>query len=242
MLQRWLKKFGHVPTVLLVSLLIGLVSMISASLIRLLLGLPHTLAALLIALFLPIVIAAPILSSLFNTVAELDETRQRLQVLATIDQLTGVPNRAHFIKLATEALMEAPEAEPVGMIIIDVDRFKLINDTYGHLVGDEALQLIARTISVQLREGDIFGRFAGDEFILLAPNTTPGEIQSLCHIMLTHIQTLSVGVNDVRTRLNATMGVTSAVPSAVSLNDLIARADTALLQAKRMGGGRVRFI
>jgi predicted signal transduction protein with EAL and GGDEF domain len=60
--------------------------------------------------------------------------------------------------------------------------------------------------------------------------------------MLTHIQTLSVGIQGVRTRLSATMGVTSAVPSAVSLNDLIARADTALLHAKKMGGGRVRFI
>ena len=93
MLQRWLAKFGHVPTVLLVSLLIGLVSVASSNLIRLLLGLPFSIVNTVIALFLPIVIAAPILSSLFNTVEELEEARRRLQVLATIDQLTGVPNR-----------------------------------------------------------------------------------------------------------------------------------------------------
>ena len=242
MLQRWLKKYGHFPTVIAVTLMIGTTSVVSNWLINLIFDLTLTLIGVLISFFLPLVIAGPILHYILRTVAELAETKVQLEQMATTDMLTGVNNRRQFITLAEEALLKAPEAQPVGLVIFDIDRFKLINDTYGHLAGDDALRLIARTVSVQLREGDIFGRFGGDEFILLAPNTSAREIQSLCHILLNQIQALSVGNKDVRTRLSATMGVTAAVPSAVSLNDLIARADSALLQAKREGGGKVRYI
>lgn len=219
-----------------------LISVLVSILIRTIAGVEITSSSVVISAIIPLLIAPPLIYTGSRTVNDLVEAQNKLQMMATIDALTEVPNRGHFIKLAEEALMEAPAAEPVGLVVFDIDRFKLINDTYGHLVGDEALKMIAHTVKVHLREGDIFGRFGGDEFILLTPNTSSAEIQTLCHLMLTHIQTLSVGIKDVRTRLSATMGVTSAVPSAVNLNDLIARADTGLLQAKRQGGGRVKYV
>lgn len=242
MLQRWLEKFGHFPTVIVSTLSIGTASLALTVLINLLLGLELLPSGLVISFFLPLAIAGPILHYILRTVAELAETKFQLEKMATTDMLTGVNNRRQFITLAEEALLNASDAQPVGLVIFDIDRFKLINDTYGHLEGDEALRLIARTVSVQLREGDIFGRFGGDEFILLAPNTSAREIQSFCHILMNQVHTLTVGNKDVCTRMSATMGVTAAVPSAVSLNDLIARADSALLQAKREGGGKVRYV
>jgi diguanylate cyclase (GGDEF)-like protein len=242
MLQRWLKKYGHFPTVIVSTLSIGTASLALTVLINLLLGLELLPSGLVISFLLPLAIAGPILHVISRTLAELAKTKAQMERMATTDMLTEVNNRRQFITLAEEALLNANEAQPVGMVIFDIDRFKLINDTYGHLEGDEALRLIAQTVRVQLREGDIFGRFGGDEFILLAPNTSAREIQSLCHILLNQVQTLSVGNRDMHTRLSATMGVTAAVPSAVSLNDLIARADSALLQAKREGGGKVRYV
>jgi diguanylate cyclase (GGDEF)-like protein len=236
------ERLGVIRTTIFLSVLSILLSVLIAIVIRLVAGIPISGTTVLISAIVPLVLAPPLIYVGTRTVLELVETRNKLLTMANFDVLTGVPNRAHFIHLAEEALMEAPAAQPVGLVVFDIDRFKLINDTYGHLVGDEALKMISRTVRVHLREGDIFGRFGGDEFILLTPDTSSTELQTLCHLLLTHIQTLSVGIKDVRTRLSTTMGVTSAVPSAVNLNDLIARADAALLQAKRQGGGRVRYV
>ena len=165
---------------------------------------------------------------------ELMEARNKL-----VDAGNLIPSRGSLTGRTSSDWQKSPVGsacgQPVGLVVFDIDRFKLINDTYGHLVGDEALKMIAQTVSVHLREGDIFGRFGGDEFILLTPNTSSAELQTLCHLLLTHIQTLSVGIKDVRSRLSTTMGVTSAVPSAVNLNDLIARADAGAAAGQTSG-------
>ncbi len=240
-MRRLLQRYGVIGATIFTTLVCIGVFLVITILSRLVFRMPILVVDLVVAVLVPLMLALPLSYYSYKTVDELTDAGDKLEKLATIDPLTGIMNRATFIRTAEDALMTAPDVQPVGMVVMDIDRFKLINDTYGHLVGDEALRLIARTISVHLREGDIFGRFGGDEFILLTPNTSGTEIQELCHILLTHIQTLSVGIGDVRTRLSSTMGVTSAVPSAASLNDLIARADAALLHAKRQGGGRVRY-
>ena len=241
-MRQFFNRYGVIGATIIFTVFSIFISVLYSALVRILSGTPLTALEVIISAVIPLILAPALLYQATRKFAELIEARDALQTIATIDPLTQVMNRATFLKTAEEALLNSPDAAPVGMVVMDIDRFKLINDTYGHPAGDEALRLIAKTISVHLREGDIFGRFGGDEFILLAPNTSENEIQELCHTLLTHIQTLSVGIEDIRTRLSSTMGVTSAVPSAASLNDLIARADAALLQAKRQGGGRVRYI
>lgn len=242
MFSSLIERLGVIRTTIFLSIVIIFVSVIFSVMVRLIAGIQPSANDIFITAIISLVLAPPLVYSSARTVMELVAAQNKLRMMANFDGLTGVPNRAHFLRLAEAALMEAPAAEPVGLVVFDIDRFKLINDTYGHLIGDDALKLIARTVQVHLREGDIFGRFGGDEFILLTPNTSSAEIQTLCHLLLTHILTLSVGIKDVRTRLSTTMGVTSGVPSAVNLNDLIARADAALLQAKRQGGGRVMYV
>lgn len=236
-----LKRFGKIASILLLSFSISLISLGSSSLISYFFFVDFSLSGTVISFVLPLILATPLLYFEANTILALWDAQEKLEYLATIDSLTEVPNRAHFFSLAEQALMQASPAQPVGLGIIDIDRFKQINDQYGHLSGDQALRDVAQTIRVHVRPGDIFGRFAGDEFILLCPNTTKSEILELARHLLIHVQTLSIGEKETKTRLSATMGVTTAVPSMASLPDLIRKADEGLYEAKRAGGGRVFY-
>ena len=236
------ERFGAIGVTIILTTTSIFVSITAVILSRLIASRPITPTDLLMSFLIPLALALPLTYMGSKTVSELIDAQNELTRLASIDSLTGVSNRSHFIQLAEEALADASPVETVGLVVIDIDRFKLINDTYGHLVGDEALKMIVRTINLHISQDAIFGRFGGDEFILLSPNTSRDELETLCQLTIEHIHTLSVGIQEVRTRLSVTMGATTAVPSAVTLNDMIARADAALLQAKRQGGGRLRYI
>lgn len=236
------ERYGAIGVTVILTTTSIVVSLLAVVLSRLIASRPITPADLLMSVLVPLALALPLTYMGAKTVSELIETQNELSRLASTDPLTGVYNRSHFIQEAEAALADASPAETVGLVVIDIDRFKLINDTYGHLVGDEALRMIVRTIKLHLSQDAVFGRFGGDEFIILAPNTSREEIETLCQLTIEHIHTLSVGIQEVRTRLSITMGATTAVPSVVTLNDMIARADAALLQAKRQGGGRLRYI
>ncbi len=241
MITRWLYRYGTTTTCFIFALAIGLTSFIITYLIHVIFSLDAYIYDLLISLFLPMVIAPPILFFFFRTMIELNEAKTALEKLATTDSLTGVPNRAQFIKLAKEALAAAPPAQPVGLAVIDIDRFKLINDYFGHLAGDKALKTIAKTITSHLRPEDIFGRFGGDEFILLVPNASSTEINRIAQDMLQHIRDISIGQNGNQMPLSVTIGVTAGVPANASLRKLIAIADSALIQAKQAGGHTTRY-
>jgi len=240
MISLLLKRFGKFITVSMISLGVAASSLLITTLLNYIFRLELGSGGLAISFILPLIMSFPLSFLEMNTIAKLETAQVELEKLATTDPLTGVPNRGHFFTLAEDILLNAPPAQSVGLAIIDIDRFKLINDRYGHLAGDEALRSIAQAIHIHVRPGDLFGRFAGDEFILLCPNTTRTEIMELTHYLLQHVQTLSAG-EDTETRLSATMGVTTAIPGMASLPELIAKADTALLKAKREGGGRVLY-
>ena len=100
------------------------------------------------------------------------EDRQRLALLAQRDSLTNLYNRRHFMVLAESSLQRARSSGAVvSLATIDVDRFKNINDTYGHDVGDQVLQSLAQLLSNQLRDRDYVARFGGEEFVVLLHNT-----------------------------------------------------------------------
>lgn len=238
MLTRMLERFGRIPVGVAISVLIGVVSFLLTRVIALIFDLPIHIGGTMISLFLPMAIAFPILLFIFRTISELAEAKARLEIVATTDLLTGVHNRANFIRLAEAALADAPDARPLGLAVIDIDRFKQINDTYGHLAGDQALRLVAETISASLRPDDIFGRFGGDEFILLLPDAALSEMEELCHRLVDEVHLLVVGPETAQTSLSATLGAAAAVPGAISLRELIGRADAALLEAKRLGGSQ----
>lgn len=241
MLSWLLGRYGKYGTVAVMGLSISLTSLLITLMIEQIFQIGLEAGSFLVSFVLPLLMTPPLLYLEIKTIVQLEEAHRKLEDMAHLDALTGVPNRGHFFELAESYLVNAPPAQPVSLAVMDVDRFKLVNDRYGHLAGDKALRDIAQTAQSYLRPGDIYGRFGGDEFILLCPNTTKTEILRITHRMLHHIQTLSIGESDTKTRMSATIGVTTAIPAMASLPQLIARADQALLNAKQEGGGLVKF-
>jgi diguanylate cyclase len=168
--------------------------------------------------------------------------RARLVQLASQDPLTGLPNRRRTMELAVAALEEAKATrKPLTAAILDMDHFKTINDRCGHAAGDHVLQEFARAGRETLRESDILGRWGGEEFLLLMPET-PLElaIASLERLRaLVFAIPLPESGRDLRVSLSA--GLASLDETVKSLEDLIARADAALYTAKNEGRDLIRI-
>ena len=166
----------------------------------------------------------------------------QLVQLASQDALTGLPNRRRTQELALAALDLAKTAgKPLTLALIDMDHFKDINDRCGHAAGDHVLQEFARAGREALRETDILGRWGGEEFLLLMPET-PVE---LAVASLERLRTLVFGIrlppsgSDLQVSLSA--GLASFDDSVKSFEDLVARADAALYRAKNDGRDLIRL-
>jgi diguanylate cyclase (GGDEF)-like protein len=164
--------------------------------------------------------------------AELVAANEKLAYLATHDHLTGTYNRRYLMELAEQELRRATRYElPLCLLMLDIDHFKTLNDARGHLVGDEALRCVARTILATVRECDLVGRYGGDEFLILMPETTASGAQELAERLRNTLTQTS--------RLTLSIGIASLTPGDDVVIDLIDRADTLLLQAKRNGRNRI---
>jgi diguanylate cyclase (GGDEF)-like protein len=168
--------------------------------------------------------------------------RAQLVVLANQDPLTGLPNRRRTAELAVTALESARAGgEPLTIAVIDMDHFKSINDRCGHGAGDHVLKEFARASREALRSTDILGRWGGEEFLLVMPNT-PIEV---AHASLERLRTRMFGIrlpstgNGLKVSLSA--GLAFCDESTRLLEDLIARADAALYIAKNEGRDLVRI-
>lgn len=163
---------------------------------------------------------------------------EQLQRQATIDELTQVSNRAHFMTLAEKEIQRAKRYHhPVSLIIFDFDGLKGINDTYGHLAGDRALATFAKIVRTLIREVDILGRFGGDEFLLLLPET---EIHDAKHV-LDRIQNVSsaspIVFQGEKFNISISAGVAGLQEWTDSLNDILNRADIDLYNHKNLNCG-----
>ena len=164
---------------------------------------------------------------------------------ASHDALTGLPNRAETMRHLTAALLRGRrEGRPVGLLFIDLDGFKAINDAHGHAAGDELLSEIARRLSAAIRGGDAVGRLGGDEFVVTVENTD--AVTDLVRLAERIISAVSVpvrvglddGSDDVKqVSVGASVGVTMSSEDSTA-DALLAEADTAAYRAKRLGRGR----
>lgn len=177
-----------------------------------------------------------------NLQAEIEQhkrTEETLHDLATRDPLTNVWNRRHFLSLAEDALRACGADCPVSMVLFDLDHFKAINDTFGHTVGDQVLQTVARLVRDNLRDQDVIGRFGGEEFILLLPNTARGQAGRLAERLRALVHTQVTIAPGISTRVSISLGVAQAPgDGANSILNVIQQADEALYRAKRRGRNR----
>jgi diguanylate cyclase (GGDEF)-like protein len=169
------------------------------------------------------------------------ERTAEVHQLAITDALTGVFNRRHVVELGNRALLQARRYhQPLAAIMLDIDDFKKINDTCGHAAGDEALRKLADQLRKDLRSTDIVGRYGGDEFVVLLPETNLQTAYQSAERLLVNIRALRVSTPQTRIGFTSSLGVAELKPARQqTIDDLIARADDALYTAKQTGRNRV---
>lgn len=164
---------------------------------------------------------------------------QELLQLSISDPLTGVYNRRHFDQVIGNVLtLNLARARPVALVIIDIDGFKFINDTYGHPVGDEVLRRVAQTLKDHAR-GGVVARLAGDEFALILPDT--GEDAAAAHARALHdaLGRIVIDLPVGQLRIQTSIGVAVAPAFGTTGQELMRAADVALYHAKKSGRNRV---
>jgi diguanylate cyclase (GGDEF)-like protein len=166
--------------------------------------------------------------------------RRELTRLAYTDSLTGVANRARFLTLAEREVARALRyGRPLALLVLDVDHFKRINDSFGHLAGDTALKDLGRALAGSVRASDVVGRLGGEEFAVVLPETGSAAARELAERLRLSAHAVDVPSENGRSGLSVTVGGTQLVSGAEGLKELLIRADRALYQGKRDGRDRV---
>ena len=177
-----------------------------------------------------------------STLEQLQQANALLQRLSTTDGLTQVSNRSSFdIALADEFKRAVRHKTHLTLMLIDVDHFKQVNDTWGHLAGDACLQAFARLLQPRVhRAGDMLARYGGEEFVVMLGETKASDAATLAESFRLAIEQLVVDFEGQSLRFTASVGVACTIPRAQSTpQDLLAAADKALYQAKQTGRNRV---
>ena len=158
---------------------------------------------------------------------------------ALLDGLTGLANRRSVEEtLRTEVARSRRFDDKLCVVMADLDDFKVVNDTYGHPVGDDALRLFAETLRATVREMDVAGRWGGEEFVLVLPGTDASGGARLAERARVALEGCALEVDGDRVPLTASFGVAELSPTA-DVRELVAAADAALYEAKRTGKNRV---
>jgi diguanylate cyclase (GGDEF)-like protein len=158
---------------------------------------------------------------------ELKEANKKLERLATSDSLTDLPNRRMF-----------------SVLMIDLDHFKKINDTYGHQIGDEALRQLGRLLNGRRRATDLVGRYGGEEFVWVLPAAKTEDAMEIAEWLRRAVEDMSVEMVEGRVGLTVSVGVTTYEPVAhgpISADTMLGAADQALREAKAAGRNRVTY-
>lgn len=170
---------------------------------------------------------------------QLQDALARIEEIATLDPLTGLANRRHTeAAMATEMARLLRGGPPFTIALIDLDRFKFVNDTYGHGRGDFVLRRFAELANAELRQGDLLGRWGGEEFLLLAPNTDAEGMHWLLGRIRASLSAASYEGLPEQYRVKASVGLATVIVGE-SIDRLLERADEALYRAKRLGRDRV---
>jgi diguanylate cyclase (GGDEF)-like protein len=169
---------------------------------------------------------------------------KELEIAATTDAKTGLLNAVTWQQLAQRELARAQrEKQSAALLIIDMDNFKLINDTHGHLIGDAVLKAVANCMTDELRGYDAVGRFGGEEFVALLADSDAVTAIAVSDRILARVRKLSVATRDVEAEpvsgLSASIGIACYPEQGVEVEDLLHAADAALYRAKNAGRDRV---
>lgn len=169
--------------------------------------------------------------------------RKLLEELANLDGLTNVANRRCFERHLQDEWKRAQRTQqPLSILLLDIDHFKLYNDNYGHGGGDHVLKKVAKTLQQRLRRpADIVARYGGEEFVVMLPDTDADGGRCLAEGLLTQVERLEIhhGFSPTCPRISISVGGVTTVPNSMdNMRALLDQADTALYEAKRQGRNR----
>jgi diguanylate cyclase (GGDEF)-like protein len=172
----------------------------------------------------------------------------QLLAQSRIDTKTGLLNASTWEREATVEIARAIRTNiPLALALVDIDHFKVVNDTYGHLVGDKALRAVTDGLRSQLRIYDLAGRFGGEEFVVLLPHAREVDAMTVAERLRAHVAALSIPVNDADesgpcVKLTISVGVAALDGDSRELTDMLTAADAALYHAKETGRNRTHVI
>ncbi len=168
---------------------------------------------------------------------------ERMEQLATIDGLTGLMNHRQFQEAFIRELARADRyRENLSVGMVDIDNFKKINDTFGHLVGDEILKNISRILVESLRSVDICARYGGEEFVFLLPNTDEENARKVAERVRGKVSSSIFTFNDSKIKVTVSIGISTFPGDGRKREELLEKADEAMYQAKHKGRNRVIHI
>jgi diguanylate cyclase (GGDEF)-like protein len=177
--------------------------------------------------------------ALYERSVELKKANKRIEELAELDELTGSFNRRCIMRTLDDEIARAHRGKtPCSIALIDLDWFKRVNDTYGHPTGDEVLRTFAITVFANIRNIDRFGRYGGEEFLLLLPDTPDAAAAHILERLRTIIADLDWSAFSPGMRITISAGVATLRPDETP-DAFLARADSALYTAKARGRDRI---
>lgn len=176
-----------------------------------------------------------------RALTDLEKTKAQLKYYATIDPLTNTFNRRHFLELSERRIKRTHTSNGhASLLLFDIDHFKKINDEHGHMIGDEILHGIARICMKHLRTDDILGRFGGEEFVILLPETKLKDARNIAERLRLLIANtpIETEIGPINTTISIGVALVEKTNS-VTIKQLLSRADRAMYHAKQTGRNRV---
>jgi diguanylate cyclase (GGDEF)-like protein len=179
-------------------------------------------------------------AQLAKSTLELEAARRKLEQMASIDSLTGLLNRRAFYERFSEFWsLSQRHGRPLSCLMLDVDHFKQVNDLHGHAAGDAVLKVLARTLQAHLRKQDICGRYGGEEFCVVCPETSLEGAEMVAERAREAIEAACTEIDGTVLRITASIGVATRADRDPRIEDAVARADAMLYQAKQEGRNQV---
>jgi len=177
---------------------------------------------------------------IFTDITELKELQRQLEQLAFYDELTQIYNRRAFFQQCNQAYSEARESSSAfTVILMDIDHFKNVNDTYGHAIGDQLLVHVVKVCQSVLKNGELFARYGGEEFVLALKDSTLLEGQALANLLCNSVESQPLMTAEGAIRATISCGVAEGTKGQETLYQLLNNADKALYAAKQAGRNRV---
>lgn len=241
MLRQLFQKLGRLNTVITITVFSTLFSVTLTYIVTHLMNEGENLGVLLVVSTCVPLIVAPFASWPFiDLLMKVDVLEKKMRRWATFDYLTGLLTRQAFFHDAKNYLY-ASKHEQMGfsILVVDLDKFKNINDTFGHSAGDEVLKDFATIVTTILREDDLVGRIGGEEFAIFLPNTTQDEAYEISERLHIAIRESSVNIVHSSIKYTVSTGLESSPPNEMDpIETILKRADQALYLAKERGRDR----